>query len=299
MTRATMLLIGYCIFFTLCNILVFAFYYLYGYYFERKLRKFDTCVDLPENLLVLFKFKGIYGTDKIRASRGGSLAEFAAIAYFFIMELVCFAIVKIANDTVFPCRFAFLMFAVMIISGIVRVFITNHQIHRNIKETDIIDAHLFVEEVAVDKQKASIEDSDIFKEDVSKEMKIARELDALWEQDNDHENETADADEGKAAIKTLEEDVIGDNYAIETGEDFSITQRETVEDLSAFTTSDKGVYTVERDLKAEFAPAFINPDDGTNEADDFSLGKEFIDKKKKDIIGNDYTPVFDDSDVFD
>ena len=100
-------------------------------------------------------------------------------------------------------------------------------------------------------------------------------------------------------MKKMEEDVIGDNYEIETGEDLSITQKETVEDLSAFKTSDKGVYTVERDLKAEFAPAFINPDDGTDEADDFSLGKEFIDKKKKDIIGNDYTPVFDDSDVFD
>ena len=298
MSIETIFLIGYCIFFTLCNLFVSVFYYLYGFFFEKKLRKFDQCINLPSNLVFMFRFKGIFGTDKINASRSGALAQFGAIAYFVIMETVCFLMVKLLHDTIFVCRMAFVLFAVLMISGIIRIIITNHKIRKNIKETDLLEAHLFVEENALDRENADLSESDIFKEDDSKRQKMEMHLDMLWEEENDHENETTNAKEGQEAVQLKEKDVIGDDYEIETDEVVSSQAHETAASLSDVDISDQVGHKAEQEVKDEFLSEMDFADDSRSEAEDYSLGKAYIDSLKKDVIGDDFDPVFDDSGEF-
>ncbi len=298
MSKETIYLIGYCIFFTLCNINVSVFYYLYGFFFEKKLRQFDQCVTLPANLIFLFRFKGIFGTDRINASRSGALAQFGAIAYFFIMEAVCFLMVKLLNDTILPCRMAFLLFAVLIISGVIRIIMTNNRIRKNIKESDRLEAHLFVEENALNRDEADLSESDIFKEDSSKRQKMEMHLDMLWEEENDHENETTNAQEGQEAVHLKEKDVIGDDYEIEADEVISDKDRETAESLADVDINDQVGHKAEQVFKDEFLSGIDFSDDSKGEAEDFSLGKAYIDSLKKDVIGDDFDPVFDDSGEF-
>lgn len=334
-TIRMLFLIGYCLFFTLCNLFVFLFYYFFGYFFEKKLRKFDMRVMLPAKLLFLFRFKGIYGEDRLNASRGGAISQFGAYIYFFFMETLCFALCRILSDTIFACRLAFALFAILIVSGIVRVFVTNHVIHKNVKEKTRLEVKNFVEESAVNKENADIDQSIKNMDAPEKERMLEMELDMLWQEENERENETTNAEEGKTAMKTKNIDIIGTDFEAGTEDDFE-EKGEEATSLSEIKTSEKGVYIVERDLKKEFAADyddFIAPDDAAeellpdndyvkslndmmiserernfdvepdmiwqtengfeNEAADADFGKRALRKRKSDIIGDEFDLEFD------
>ena len=120
------LLIGYCLFFTVCNLLVSLFYYLYGFFAESKLRDKATLKALPDKLLFLYHFKGINKSDKSMASKAGAFTQMLAILYFIIMEIACLALTKLLKTAVIPCRIAIFMLALLIICGIIIIIINKN-----------------------------------------------------------------------------------------------------------------------------------------------------------------------------
>ena len=120
------LLIGYCLFFTVCNLVVTLFYYLYGFFAESKLREQGTVKALPNKLLFLYHFKGINKANKAIASKAGAFTQMFAIMYFIIMELVCFVLTKLLNTAVLPCRISVFMLALLIICGIIIIIINKN-----------------------------------------------------------------------------------------------------------------------------------------------------------------------------
>ena len=127
MSRDVKLLIGYSLFFTLCNLVVFLFYYLYGYFNEKKLRASGSNKAIPSNLLFLFRFKGIKGKDKLTASRIGTRSQAGAIIYLIVIEALCFILAKIKNDMVISCRFALSMMILFLVCGIVLMIISGRK----------------------------------------------------------------------------------------------------------------------------------------------------------------------------
>lgn len=130
MIRETQLLIGYALFFTLCNLAVFLFYYLYGFFREKKLRLFADSAAIPEKLRFLFRFKGIKGDEKSTASRLGMILQAGSVVYLIVMEILCFAVAKLANDMILPCRIAFFVMLPVICFGAI-FLITYSSKHSN------------------------------------------------------------------------------------------------------------------------------------------------------------------------
>ena len=100
------------------------------------------------------------------------------------------------------------------------------------------------------------------------------------------------------AVHLKEKDVIGDDYEIEANEDISDRDREAAESLADVDINDQVGHKAEQVFKDEFLSGMDFSDDSKGEAEDFSLGKAYIDSLKKDVIGDDFDPLFDDSGEF-
>ena len=300
MSYSQLLLIGYCIFFTVFNLSVTVLYYLYGFFFEKKLREFDQIVSLPEKLMFMFHFKGVYGSERVNASRGGALAQFGAIGYFAVLEITCFLITFFTNDAVLPCRISVLMALIFVLGGIVRFIMTSVKIKKTVKETELLSENLFVEENAVDRDGIEIDKNILPQEESLKEKRMEQALYELWEQENDHENETTNADEGHDAVKDIGNDVIGADYDIAL-DSAAAKDAGDSSSLDEMQRSEEGVYKpadFEKNLRQEYEPVFVDNEAKGEEAGDIAEGRKYLEKLKNDVIGADYDPIVDDSEMF-
>ncbi|MBQ7595201.1 MAG: hypothetical protein IJU45_00890, partial [Clostridia bacterium] len=190
------------------------------------------------------------------------------------------------NDAVFPSRIAVFMCFVLVLGGMIRFSITNNSIKKNVKETERLTVKNFVEEKAVDKDEAEVDSENILKESSSREKRMEQVMYELWEQENDHENETVDAQEGLNEVKKLEKDVIGDDYEISSGSNLRKYKTEA-ENLNAVERNEEGVYSISEftdNYKQEFSPVFVNNKTDADKASGLEEGRQYLESLKKDVV---------------
>ena len=112
MGHYNLLIICYCIIFTAFNFGAFLTCYLFGFTYDRDLRKNDNRIFLAPFARFFFYFKGIQSSSRSRPTKLCGGAEIFAFLYFIVMEIANILIAKIFNDFVLSCRVSIVLFVI-------------------------------------------------------------------------------------------------------------------------------------------------------------------------------------------
>ena len=114
MNKENVLLICYIIIFTVFNLAVFLMYYLFGFTYDRDLRKTEKRMVLPPISRFFFFFRGIQSSSRSRPTKLCGTCELFAFAYLIGMEIINVIIALISNDLVLSCRVSVVCFALLL-----------------------------------------------------------------------------------------------------------------------------------------------------------------------------------------
>lgn len=112
MDKLTFFKVFYFSFFTVFNVAVFLMYYIFGFTYDKDLRRTDKRITLPAFTRFLFNFKGTHGTSKSRPTKLCGFCEIFSILYAVVTELGCLCLGFIINDLILPCRLSFAQFVI-------------------------------------------------------------------------------------------------------------------------------------------------------------------------------------------
>ncbi len=86
---------------------------------------------MPTNLSFLIRFRGIESDERLNTTFRGAYSQIGAAAYLVVMELLCILMTKFMNDAVVPCKLAFVLFALAMISGVIWIITTESRLRRH------------------------------------------------------------------------------------------------------------------------------------------------------------------------
>ena len=128
MGHYNLLIICYCIIFTAFNFGTFLTCYLFGFTYDRDLRKSNNRVFLAPFARFFFYFKGIQSSSRSRPTKLCGGAEIFAFLYFIVMEIANILIAKIFNDFVLSCRVSIVLFVITLIVMLVLTAVVRKKI---------------------------------------------------------------------------------------------------------------------------------------------------------------------------
>lgn len=235
MENYNLLIICYCIVFTLFNLGVFLTCYLFGFTYDRELRRSDNRIVLPPFSRFFFYFKGIQSSSRSRPTKLCGGAEIFAFAYFILMEITNFLIAKVSKDFVLSCRISVALFALILIAAIIATIIVRRKIKIQSTKEDIAELNEYLtpkETIDINNNKKIDNFLSEPHERPDKEMNPLNALDG-----KSFDSETADVTHGMEAVNQMKnhmivddarENEIVDNILSSQTDPDDVTDRETM-----------------------------------------------------------------------
>lgn len=235
MGKYNLLILCYCIVFTLFNFGTFLICYLFGFTYDRELRRTDNRIILTPFSRFFFYFKGIQSDSRSRPTKLCGGAEIFAFTYFIFMEIANILIAEISNDFILSCRISVALFALILLVAIIGTIIVRKKIKIQSVKNDINELNEYLtpkETIDINNDKKI---DNFLSEPHEKPDKDLNPLNMLDEKSFD--TETADVSQGMEAINQMknhmivddaQENAIVDNIlSSQTGSE-DITDRETL-----------------------------------------------------------------------
>lgn len=209
MGNYNLLVMCYCIIFTAFNFGVFLTCYLFGFTYDRELRRNDNRVFLPPFARFFFYFKGVQSSSRSRPTKLCGGAEMFAFLYFILMEIANVIIAMISNDFILSCRISVVLFAVILVVMLILTAIVRQKIKVQSAQADIQELN----EYLTPKETIDINnDKKIDKFLAEPHEKPDEELNPLKLLDEESfESETADVSQGMEAVNQIKAHIIVDD----------------------------------------------------------------------------------------
>lgn len=209
MKNYNLLIICYCVFFTVFNFGASLTCYLFGFTYDRELRRKDNRIFLPPFSRFFFYFKGIQSSSRSRPTKLCGGAEIFAFAYFFLMELVNILIAVIFNDFVLSCRISVVLLVLILIATVILTINVKNKIRIQNKKNDAEE----ISEYLTPKETIDINNEKKIDNFLSEpHEKPSDELNPLNRLNNEFfENETVDVKYGMETVNQMKEHLIVDN----------------------------------------------------------------------------------------
>lgn len=202
------LILCYIMFFTVFNFAVFLMFYLFGFTYDRDLRKTEKRIVLPPISRFFFFFRGIQSSSRSRPTKLCGVCEIFAFAYFFIMEIVNVVIGIALNDLVLSCRVSVAAFLLMLI--FVSIFTVRAK--KKIKATALAEHQKNVEDYLTPKETIDINNEKIVDEFLKEPHEKPDEgFNRLNLFDENSLEEAADASEGMEVVNEIKQNIIQDD----------------------------------------------------------------------------------------
>lgn len=209
MENYNLLVMCYCIIFTAFNVGVFLTCYLFGFTYDRELRKKDNRVILPPFARFFFYFKGIQSSSRSRPTKLCGGAEIFAFLYFIFMEIANIIIAKVSNDFILSCRISVVLFALILVVMLILTAFVRKKIKTQSTKADMQELN----EYLTPKETIDINnDKKIDKFLAEPHEKPDEKLNPLnIIEEKSFENETADVSQGMEAVNQMKEHIIVDD----------------------------------------------------------------------------------------
>ena len=209
MGHYNLLIICYCIIFTAFNFGAFLTCYLFGFTYDRDLRKNDNRVFRAPFARFFFYFKGIQSSSRSRPTKLCGGAEIFAFLYFIVMEIANILIAKIFNDFVLSCRVSIVLFVITLIVILVLTAVVRKKIKAQSAQADIIELNEYLtpkETIDINNDKKI---DNFLAEPHEKPNEKLNPLNLIDEEN--FESETADVSQGMEAVNQMKEHIIVDD----------------------------------------------------------------------------------------
>lgn len=251
MNKENVLLICYIIIFTVFNLAVFLMYYLFGFTYDRDLRKTEKRMVLPPISRFFFFFRGIQSSSRSRPTKLCGTCELFAFAYLIGMEIINVIIALIFNDLVLSCRVSVVCFALLL--AVIIIFTIRAK--KKIKAAALEEHKRNVEKYLTPKETIDINNDSVVDEFLSEpHEKPDGNFNPLNLFDEKSlAEEATDVSEGREAFSEMKKSITAEN-------------------------------SVENAIAEEILSAQRNPNDADRETADVSEGMEAFSEMKKSII---------------
>ena len=209
MEKYNLLILCYCIVFTLFNFGVFLTCYLFGFTYDRDLRRNDNRIILPPFSRFFFYFKGIQSDSRSRPTKLCGGAEIFAFVYFIFMEIANFFIAKISNDFILSCRISVALFALILFATILLIIIIRRKIKIQSIKNDINELNEYLtpkETIDINNNKKIDNFLSEPHEKPDKELNPLNMLDG-----KSFDTETADVSQGMEVVNQMKNHMIVDD----------------------------------------------------------------------------------------
>lgn len=203
------IMISYIIIFTVFNFAVFLMFYLFGFTYDRDLRKIEKRMILPPISRFFFFFRGIQSSSRSRPTKLCGISEIFAFAYLIVMEIINVLIGLIFNDLVLSCRVSIAMFLLMLI--FVSIFTVRAK--KKIKANALAEHEKDVQDYLTPKETIDINNDSVVDKFLREPHEKPNEnFNPLNLMDvSGFENEAADVSEGMEAINEIKQNIISDD----------------------------------------------------------------------------------------